>query len=147
MSYDPRSALRMFRKAKQDGTAIAVEASGLVDASGTPAAAPVTRPQTLCVLLVGFVFGTSVLPDDFDRVEKSAGALKAHTRPDGGVFLGAFEMPHDPAGVVVVFGDPLMEMRDVIAASQRFRADLLEQMQHFDAAKALGPFGKPKVVS
>jgi hypothetical protein len=138
LTYDPKSAAQAFRQATRP--------------SGSPVGAPVNqaysradRPQTLCILLLGFVAGTAVLPDDFDNVERTATALKAHVRPDGGVYLGAYQAPRDAAGVVVVFGDPLMEQKEAMQSSIVFRGKLLAQMDRFDAAKALGPFAPQPV--
>lgn len=136
--YDPKSALRLVKDAMRSKPT--VEVKGLLKADGKPVYEAAKRADTLCVLLLGFVHGTAVLPDDFDTVERSAKGLKAHVRPDGGVYLGAFQTPHDPAGVVVVYGDPLMEMQDAIRASLVFRKGVQAQMETFDSHKSLGPF-------
>jgi len=136
--YDPKSALKIFANHARAQRAVNRLTIG---ASKDPYEGR-QKAETLCVLLASFVNGSAVLPDDFDTVEKTGKGLKAHVRPDGGVFVGAFELPHDPTSVIVVYGDPLMDGKEAVYASLSFRR-LLRQQLELEEKKVLGPFATP----
>lgn len=133
--YDPRRALLGMRegmkqlKARQKAERAP---SGLVDANGQMVAAPTEapKPSTYCFLLLAFAHGSPMMAEDFHNVPKNGAGLKAHTRPDGGVYLGTFELPKDPGGAVVVFGDPDMSREEAAASSLAFRQQFLDFVQH-----------------
>jgi len=143
--YDPRGALTVVQDAIRRNTPVIhgedgrPMGGGLVDEEGN-AYAPQVRPETVCFLLVQWCAGLAVIPDDFHNVPKTAGGLREHVRPDGGVYLGLFETPADPAGAVVVYGDPLMDIKDAMRRSLQYRAKVLAQLDTFDRHHALGPF-------
>ncbi len=62
-----------------------------------------TAPIPCAVLLKSFTDGGPV-PDDFKALPKTAAALKAHVRPDGAVYKGAYELAGTPDSVVLMFG-------------------------------------------
>lgn len=118
MTYDPKSALKILKKN-----------------NAMPARKPVgphvpdpyqmkARPQPLCFPLAAFLDKAQSLPDDIKALPTSSKALKGHRRPDGGIFIGLFELPDQPASGIVVFGDPLMSRDNAIAVSIHFRQRL-----------------------
>lgn len=144
--YTPLHAFKTLKQAAPQVTAGQKITGPMLVEDGQPLTEIRHGPATLCLLLRGFAEQGTVLPDDFDTVERSASGLKGHVRPDGGVYLGAFETKHDPAGVVVVFGDPELDSRDALRAAAVFRARLDQQLA-FDAHQQLGPFAAPLAVS
>jgi hypothetical protein len=125
MTYDPTAALQALIK----GATPTISDGPLVPKTGVTVT---ERPATLCFLLLQFTTPNNSLPEDFFNLPrekgKSGAALKAHVRPDGGVFLGAFEAPTDPAGVVVVFGDPLMRESEAVQVSREYRTMVTKQI-------------------
>lgn len=109
----------------------------LLDAAGDV----VKVPETCAILLLAFTNGSSMIPDDFTGLEKSGRALRAYVRPDGGVFLGAFQARGEPDGVVVVFGDPAMSQGAAQRVAMTYRERLMELYAGHEAHAQLGPFG------
>lgn len=108
----------------------------LLDAAGDV----VKIPEPCAILLLAFTKGSKMVPDDFHNVEKTGAALKTYVRPDGGVFLGAFQVASEHDGVVVVFGDPAMSTGAAQKIALHYRARLLEQYAGEQAMEQLGPF-------
>lgn len=127
--YDPRSALNVIRGAikENERTRVRIPKGGEVLTAKGDAYKPVKRPETLCFWLKDFVAKATGMPADFADVLRTSAGLKDHTRPDGGVFHGLFEYPHDASSTVVVFGDPLMEMPEAIRMSLLFRERLQDK--------------------
>lgn len=135
--YSPLSALKQLTSYQEPETAR--PPGGLVDAQGIEIPER-PRIETCCILLLAFVSGSPMVPDDFHTLPKSAAALKDYVRPDGGVYLGSFQAPNDPAGVVVVFGDPMSSQRQAVQASLRYRRRLQQDFLDGEVRSTLGPF-------
>lgn len=140
--YDPRSA---FLGMKQGMTALAKQSSaeavpqGLIGVDGAPLTPLIsTTPQTCCVLLLALVHKSPMVPDDFHGMDVNKKNIERYVRPDGACFLGAFELPKDPYGTVLVYGDPAMSFEQAAAASLAYRQKLL------DHHVSLGPFAAPR---
>lgn len=121
--YDPTSALRVVRdalRAQSKGT----DPSGLLDEHGDPVYTVSARPETLCLLLKAFTDDAGALPEDFKDVPHTAAGIRTHERPDGGVYIGAFDAPKDDLGVVLVYGDPAMSIERAVNYSLAFRKKL-----------------------
>ena len=115
--YDPKSVLPAFRKAGLGMPRVTAK-------KAEPTYSIKPGPATLCFPLMAFVMSAPALPDDFHNVTRSSDGLKSYVRPDGGVFLGLFELPNDPQSTIVVFGDPLMELAEAKRVSIQFRRRL-----------------------
>lgn len=141
--YTPMNVLNML-KAKGVpvplGRSFGPVTKQIVDAAGDPTMRPAPIPETCCILLLAFTQGSTMIPDDFAGLEKSGRALRDYTRPDGGVFLGAFQPKGEPDGVVVVFGDPAMSQGAAQKLAMTYRARLIEQFEGHQAQQDLGPF-------
>ena len=140
--YSPMGVLGMLKK---KGVPVPVgkdfgKKASLVDKAGTPVYEKVTVPETCPVLLLAFTQGSKLVPDDFHNVEKTGKALRAYVRPDGGVYLGAFQPYGEPDGVVVVFGDPAMSQAEAQKIALHYRDRLIQQYAGEQALKELGPF-------
>ena len=145
--YSPMGVLGML---KSKGVHVPVgprKAGKVTDAFGDPVYKQVTAPETCCILLLAFTKGAKMVPDDFYAVEKSGAALKAYVRPDGGVYLGAFQAPGESDGVVVVYGDPAMSQADAQRAAMQYRRVLVERYEAELALGELGPFAAGDVAS
>lgn len=132
MTYDPTNALKALVRAGRQVSRPSMTSGGELQAAGKPLYETQPRPDTLCFLLLQFTTPNNSLPEDFYNIPrekgKSSAALKAHVRPDGGVFVGAFEAPDDPAGVVIVFGDPLMSENEAVKMSQQYRKQVTQEI-------------------
>lgn len=141
--YSPMRVLRML---KHHGVPVPVGArtvSPMADTSGDsggrPAASPSASPAACALLLLAFMNGSSMVPDDFSAVGKTADELRSYVRPDGGVYLGAFEVVDDPGGVVVVFGDPAMSRAEAQDIALHYRAQLVSRYEESRATAASVP--------
>jgi hypothetical protein len=116
---------------------------GLVSVHGD-LLSPVTDvgPQTCCVLLMALTAKAPMVPDDFHNVTITKAGLEAYVRPDGAIYLGAFELPNDPYGTVCVWGDPAMSFQQAAAASIAYRRKLLDHHMGSD----LGPFSASPIL-
>jgi hypothetical protein len=126
--YDPTSALKAVRDALKQYEPSPARGR-LLGPDEKPIGQPIAPayemkegPAVLCFLLREWAEGQCALPDDFDDLPKSGKALKEHVRPDGGVYLGAFDSQGDPLGVIIMFGDPALPLRQAIDLSLEFRA-------------------------
>lgn len=128
--YDPREALlgykqglkALMRKADREKVP-----QGLVDVSGKELHTEVeTGPATVCILLLAFLNRHPMVPDDFHNVPRSKKGIESYVRPDGGVYLGTYELPKDPGGAVMVWGDANMDPHKAAAASLAYRKKLQE---------------------
>lgn len=140
--YDPRGVLTML---KNKGVAVPVgtnfgKKSTLTDAAGDPVYEAPKPIATCAFLLLAFTNGSQLVPDDFHGIEKSGKALKAYVRPDGGSYLGAFQVANEPDGVVVVFGDPATSTEEAQRVAMHYRTVLQERYAGEQALKDLGPF-------
>lgn len=137
-AYDPRSAylgLQQGLKTLQSQATAAQPPVGLIDVHGAPVSAQVdTAPKTCCVLLMAFMHRHPMVPDDFHNVPRTKAGIEAYVRPDGAIYLGAYELPKDPFGTVLVWGDPALTQAQVAAASIAYRKKVV------DTAMGLGPF-------
>jgi hypothetical protein len=115
--YDPKSALKRF-----------TEAGGLkgrpVGKRVGPAYDIKARSPFLCFPLMAWLDKNDALPQDIKDLPTSSKALKEHVRPDGGVYLGAFELPDDSGSTVIVFGEATTRHEDAKNASILFRQKL-----------------------
>lgn len=112
--YSPLRALNRTRRAMDS-----------VSAKHTPAS---ERPLTLatnsgpipCAVLLRSLVEKGPVPDDFLSLG-SALAIREHKRPDGAVYIGAFELQGDRSSVVLVWGPPSMtdEQAEQIATIER----------------------------
>ncbi len=127
-TYDPKTAFLGMRagiKALAQQSKRTELPKGLIKASGeqyTPTVS--TGPETCCVLLLAFAKNAQMVPDDFHNVSRTKAGIEAYVRPDGGIYLGAYELPNDPGGVVLVWGDPAMSQEQAVAASLAYRKKL-----------------------
>lgn len=126
-TYDPRSAFlgmkagmkALAKKTKKESP------KGLITVSGEALNPTVsTGPATCCVLLLAFAKDAPMVPDDFHNVPRTKEGIESYVRPDGGIYLGAYELPNDPGGVVLVWGDPAMTQEQAVAASLAYRKKL-----------------------
>ena len=141
-AYSPMNVLGML---KSKGVQVPVgkdfgKKAHTVDAQGVPVYEKVKAIETCAVLLLAFTKGAKMVPDDFHNVEKSSFGLKAYVRPDGGVFLGAFQAHGESDGVIVVFGDPMMSTGAAQKFAMQYRAQLMERYAGEVALDELGPF-------
>lgn len=142
-AYSPMNVLGML---KSKGVQVPVgkdfgKKALTVDAAGVPVYEKSRVPEPCCILLLAFTKGSRMVPDDFHNVEKSGAALKRYVRPDGGVFLGAFQAHGESDGVVVVFGDPAMSTGAAQKLAMQYRERLMAQYAGEQAMAELGPFG------
>ena len=126
--YDPKSAVLGMREGMKALAAKQKRSEpprGIVSMSGeqmTPTVS--TGPATCCVLLLAFLHNSKMVPDDFHNVPRTKAGIEGYVRPDGGIYLGAYELPHDPGGVVLVWGDPAMSQEQAVKASLAYRKKL-----------------------
>ena len=132
--YDPKSAVlgyreglrQLLRKAERDEAP-----HGLIDKDGTAYhAAESSGPATVCVLLLAFLKRHPMVPGDFHNVERTKQGIENYVRPDGGVYLGTYELPKDPGSAVMVWGDPAMGPVKAAAASLAYRKKLTDAFLH-----------------
>ena len=139
--YSPMSVLGML---KSKGVPVPVgprrATKPLLDATGDRVYEKVPTIETCPVLLLAFTQGAKIVPDDFHNVEKSGAGLKRYVRPDGGVYLGAFQGKGEDAGVVIVFGDPAMSQGAAQKIAMQYRSQLIAQYEGEQAMSELGPF-------
>ena len=142
-TYDPKSAYlgmragmkALAKQAKRDEVP-----SGLVMASGEQYTPTVTRgADTCCILLLAFAKRAAMVPDDFHNVPRTKDGISAYVRPDGGVYHGAYELPNDPGGVVLVWGDPAMSQEQAVKASLAYRRKLHETMELYSGTRISAP--------
>ena len=137
--YTPMGVLNMM-KAKgvrvPVGTDFGKPTKAVLDAAGDV----VKIPEPCAILLLAFTKGSKMVPDDFHNVGKSGAALKTYVRPDGGVYLGAFQVQGEVDGIVVVYGDPAMSTGAAQKIALRYRQRLMEQYEGEKAMEHLGPF-------
>lgn len=138
MSYSPLSALKAW--VQSSGPKIVERGADpliLKTPDGEPVADAKPVAETVCFPLHAFTNADQSLPDDFLpdlgkivedgkaeglRGGQAVGAwLRGHVRHDGGMYMGAYELPGDKAGTVIVYGDPLMSEMDARQASLRYR--------------------------
>ena len=137
--YSPMGVLSMLReKGVVSAGANFGKKAATVDAFGAPVF-PKTI-ETCPILLLAFTERSPMVPDDFHNVERSGKGLREYVRPDGGVFLGAFQPAGEKDGVVVVFGDPAMSQGAAQRIALQYRQQLIERYEGHCAAQALGPF-------
>lgn len=138
MTYDPRSAVAMFRRAMQAKQANPSSMlPRIVDERGK-----VQGIEVVCFFLLEWITdGLSGLPDDLANLPTSSSALKQHTRPDGGTFLGLYEAPNEVGAGVVVFGDPSMSEKQIAQYVKQFR------LHHAKQAVNLNTGPAPKLIS
>ena len=141
-AYSPMNVLGML---KSKGVQVPVgkdfgKKALTVDASGVPVYEKVKAIETCAILLLAFTKGAKMVPGDFHNVPKTGAALKTYVRPDGGVFLGAFQAHGESDGVIVVFGDPMMSTGAAQKVAMQYRARLREQYAGEVALDELGPF-------
>ncbi len=135
--YSPIEGLRRARKAMDS-----------YSQKHTPAT---ERPLTLStnkatlpctILLKSFTEGGPV-PDDFKALPRTAAAIKAHVRPDGAVYKGAFELQGTPDSVVLVFGPKNLTAHRAERIAAMERLDLMKR----DASYRLGPYAAKPAAS
>ena len=137
MTYDPASAIKnVWAGLKQTEPK---PIGGLTDASGEVYSVK-QRPETLAFFLLEWVSGASKMPPDIDALLSQvhrdqpmvagkspvASALRMHSRPDGGTYLGTYTSGHY-GDDVVVYGDPLMEQQQIVQTVHAFRRFHAEQ--------------------
>lgn len=104
--YNPLRSLTRLRKEMQSKIA---ESGELVIPGSTvdqPLISVQRKADVVCVLLKTLTEGGPI-PDDLKGLRTSM-AIRAHTRPDGGVYCGAYELQGQPESVVLVYGDPTL---------------------------------------
>lgn len=114
--YNPRNVLKVLRKNNALPRPVGKRVKDAYELKA--------KPEPLCFPLMAFVERSRNLPEDFHGLAPSSQSLKAHVRPDGGVFLGLFELPNQEGSGIVVFGDPLMARDEAIGVSIAFRRKL-----------------------
>lgn len=140
MSDKPYSPLGAVRRATR-----------AMNSYNTKHAAPSERPLTLetttgpipCAVLLRSFTENGPVPDDFAGIPRSGAAIKEHVRPDGAVFLGAFEVQGDRSSVVLVYGPPTMTTEQAEQVALLERPALAARHESF----LLGPFAAHPVVS
>jgi hypothetical protein len=146
-AYDPRKAFlgmkagmkQLAKQAKREEVPM-----GLVGTDGSALTPSVsTAPATCCVLLLALAHRSPMVPDDFHNVPRTKAGIESYVRPDGAIYLGAYELPNDPGGVVLVYGDPAMTQEQAVAASLAYRKKLntlfTERPQIMDAPASPAP--------
>lgn len=126
--YDPKTAVLGMRDGMKTLAKQAKRTEiprGIISVSGEQMTPTVSSgPATCCVLLLAFAKNAQMVPDDFHNVPRTKEGIEAYVRPDGGIYLGAYELPNDPGGVVLVWGDPAMTQEQAVAASLAYRKKL-----------------------
>lgn len=131
--YDPKRAIRGATKAMNSYTS-----------KHTP---PSERPLTLssngapvpCAVLLRSFTENGPVPDDFKGLPKTSAALKAHVRPDGAVYIGAFQSQGAKDSVVLVYGPAKLTEKRAEEISCLERRALIKRHESF----LLGPFAAP----
>lgn len=95
-----------------------------------------------CAVLLRSLTEKGPIPDDFTALQ-SAAAIKSHIRPDGAVYLGAFEVQGDRSSVVLVYGPATMSTEDAERVAIAERPALTARHESF----LLGPFAQRPVSS
>ena len=141
--YSPMGVLGMLKSKGVNvpvGPRNAPKAGKVADAFGNPVFQTAKVPDTCAILLLAFTKGAKIVPDDFHAVEKTGKGLREYVRPDGGVYLGAFQPVGEPDGVVIVYGDPAMSQRDAQRIATQYRDQLIAKYEGELALDELGPF-------
>lgn len=138
--YSPLKALKHARRA-MDSTVrkVSPTISGIAPQLSVSSSG---QPVPCALYLQSLLDGVGSVPDDFTALPKTSAAIKGHIRPDGAVYLGAFELQGDRSSVVLVYGPPMM---DPIRAEQIATLERPALIRRHQAAK-LGPFGNPQPV-
>lgn len=100
-----------------------------------PVTSTATDPGVCVVLLKSLTEGLKVVPDDFLTLT-TAEAIKGHVRPDGAVYLGAFDLQNTPESTVLVYGPASMNPEKVERLATLERPALTRR----HAQAQLGPF-------
>lgn len=115
--YDPKSALKKFSEAGGfKGKPIGKRVGPAYDLKA--------RAPFFCFPLMAFAMRDEHLPQDIKDLPTSSKSLKEHVRPDGGVYLGAFELPDDAGSTIVVYGEATTTQDEAKQASILFRQRL-----------------------
>ncbi len=139
-SYNPLKSLSGLRQKMQDK----ITEAGERIIPGTEVAAPlaiVKRADTVCVLLKMLTDDGPVPPDIKGLF--SATAIKNHVREDGGIFRGAYELPHEPESVVLVWADPSVSDERCLIMANMERPALERRYTQW----TLGPFAAVPALS
>lgn len=139
-SYDPRHgiknavrAMNTYVKKHERPQLVTGEPKNLPDVGLTNTA---TEPGVCVVLLKSFTDGVrDVVPDDFHAL-RTGKQLQEHVRPDGAIYLGAFELQNTPDSVCLVYGPASMQSEKAERLATLERPAL---MRRHDLAQ-LGPF-------
>ena len=83
------------------------------------------------------------MPDDFKALPKTSEALKAHVRPDGGVYRGAYELQGTPGSVILMYGPANLTAQRAEKIANMERLALTKRHESF----RLGPFSAQPVPS
>lgn len=141
-TYDPKSAFLGMKSGMRTMQAHAKTQEvpqGIVGMDGKLMAPTISlQAQTCCVLLLAFLNRAPMVPDDFFAVPLTKDGIEAYVRPDGAIYLGTFELPRDPGGAVMVWGDPALSYEATAAASIAYRQKLVGS---FTEGSDLGAFG------
>jgi hypothetical protein len=113
--YDPRSAMRPAIKGLRRYVEKHTPAS-----ERTLHLSTADRP-TPCAVLLRSLTDNGPVPDDFTAIPKTAAGFKAHVRPDGAVYKGAFELQGQRGSVVLVWGpaDMTVQRAEQVATIER----------------------------
>jgi hypothetical protein len=142
-SYDPRDAIKRATRSMNSYVKKHERPVQLLTDKANPGDAPLTttatEPGVCVVLLKSITEGLArVVPDDFQSI-RSADDIKAHVRPDGAVFLGAYELQNTPESLCLVYGPAslLPEKAERLATLERPALMRRHEQAH------LGPFAAP----
>jgi hypothetical protein len=94
-----------------------------------------TEPGVCVVLLKSLTEGHKIVPDDLQTL-RTGTAIKNHTRPDGAVYLGAFDLQNTPESTVLVYGPASLAPEKVERLATLERPALMRRHAMAD----LGPF-------
>lgn len=139
-SYDPRQgiknavrAMNTYVKKHERPELITGEPKNLPDVG---LASVAQEPAPCVVLLRSFTDGNrDIVPDDFFAL-RTAKDLQAHVRPDGAIYLGAYELQNTPDSLCMVYGPASMTSEKAERLATLERPALMRR--HTQAQ--LGPF-------
>lgn len=106
--YDPRDAIKRATRSMNSYVKKHERPVQLLTDKANPGDVPLTsvatEPGVCVVLLKSLTEGLStVVPEDFHAL-RSADSIQSHVRPDGAVYLGAFELQNTPESLCLVYG-------------------------------------------
>ncbi len=131
MTFDPKKSVRKATQAMNSYTRKHSQGERPLELSTN------TLPVPCAVLLKSFTDNGPV-PPDFVALPRTSAALKAHVRPDGAIYKGAYQVQGDPDSVVLMYGPKNLTEKRAAEIANLERLALKRRHE----AKQLGQFAR-----